>query len=312
MKRILAIFLALCAVSALAGCSGTAAVTTTGTTTTTTAETTTAEATTTEATTAPAGEVAEKYYGALNYGGTDEAEITAFHLALSRLAGNKDWPDGGAQEQWHARLFDDLNSALLALSRGDIAQMELMAPVANYVTAHNPAYAKLDLFSTGRSALAMAVLDSNPALLQALNVALRSLANEGVLAKLEREYLADPRSEPIPADLPMIPGAETVRVLVTGDLPPFDYVTAGGLAAGYNVALLSALSRKMNVNIQLIYGNAGSRFIQLISGKADVVFWAKGVTFLEGGDFDFSADLPQGVAITDIYTTQDNSSLVCP
>jgi len=304
MKKVLCLCLALAMLLSLAACSSAAV------TTTTTAQTTVAQTTAAQTTAAAEAEGGVKYYGALSYGNIDESELSAFHLALSRLAGNSGWPDGGSADAWKAMIFDDLNSALLALSRGDIVQMELMSPVVDYIAAQNGDYAKLDLFSTGSSALAMAVLKEKTELLQKLNLAIRSMKDDGTLAKLEKQYLADPAKEPEAVEIPVIPGADTVRVLVTGDLPPFDYVTADGKAAGYNVALLSALSKQMGVNIELVYGNAGSRFIQLTSGKADVVFWAKGVTFLENGNYDFSADLPQGVAITNIYTTQDNSSLV--
>lgn len=63
---------------------------------------------------------------------------------------------------------------------------------------------------------------------------------------------------------PVIAGAKTVRVVVTGDLPPLDYVSMDGQPAGYNVALLSELSKVMNVNFELVTADAASRAAMLI------------------------------------------------
>ena len=47
-------------------------------------------------------------------------------------------------------------------------------------------------------------------------------------------------------------GAETIRVAVTGDLPPIDYVAADGKAAGFNTALLAEIAKRLKDSITLI------------------------------------------------------------
>ena len=68
-------------------------------------------------------------------------------------------------------------------------------------------------------------------------------------------------------------GAETIRVAVTGDLPPIDYVAADGKAAGFNTALLAEIAKRLKINIKTVYVNTASRTASLSSGRSDVVFW---------------------------------------
>jgi len=260
--------------------------------------------TNTAATTTTAAAQEEKKYafGGLSYGGKAAEEIKAY---CNMVYGSTVLNGGTTMEQWDVVVYDDLNSAVLGLERGDIDTLSLIEPTSKYVVAHSADTMEIQYYGYDTEvALSMAMLDSNTKLLEKLNTAIAALKEDGTLDNLEKEYLSDLTKLPEAKEIPTIEGAETIRVVITGDLPPFDYVTADGKAAGYNIALLSAIAEKTRLNIELVYANAGSRYVQLTSGKADVVFWTRGTTNSESAEFDFSNDLPQGMVVTEAYTFQ--------
>jgi len=292
MKKITITLLALVLALAFTACTGNTAATTT---TTTVAETTTA---------AQNEEKAIFYYGEIAYGAADEESL--YEKSLD-LCGDAVFDDGTTIDQYHCKIFNDMNSALLALKKKDIYALDLAKNVAEYIVAQNPDQFVVNGYGSTSNimAFAMALKSENTALKDELNTAIAALKKDGTLEALEKEYLSDLTKLPEAKDIPTIEGAETIKVVVTGDMPPFDYVTADGKAAGYNVALLSAISEKINKNIELVYANAGSRYIQLTSGKADVIFWARGEKYSETAEFSFANDLPEGMAVTDSYITQE-------
>mgnify|MGYP002513585986 CR=1 FL=1 len=64
---------------------------------------------------------------------------------------------------------------------------------------------------------------------------------------------------------------------VTGDVPPMDFVAADGKAAGFNIALLTEIANRAQVNIKLVQIETGARAMALASGKVDAVFWTKSI-----------------------------------
>jgi len=288
MKKILVGILSLLLALSFAGCANTASTT---------------------ATTAAAREKEIFYYGFLTQGGVTEEELTQQDAENLSSVGVENWDDGTTQEQWVAKYYDDLNTALWGLDCGDVVSVDCLKSVLLYVDAQNPGKYSPGTFYVSQRALAMAVKSENTALLEKLNGAIAALKEDGTLDQLAKDYLTDFTKMPEPVQMPVFEGAETVRVVVTGDLPPYDYVTPDGKAAGYNVALLSAISEKVQLNIELVYANAGSRYIQLTSGKADVIFWVMGSSYSESAEFNFNDDLPEGMAVTDSYATDDLWSL---
>ena len=70
-------------------------------------------------------------------------------------------------------------------------------------------------------------------------------------------------------------GDETIKVAVTGDLPPMDYVSADGSFAGFNTAILAEIGKRLNKKIELKQIDSAARAISLSSNEADVVFWTR-------------------------------------
>ena len=78
----------------------------------------------------------------------------------------------------------------------------------------------------------------------------------------------------------VFPDAVTIRVAVTGDRPPMDYVSVGGDPIGFNTALIAEIAKKLGVNVEFVNVSCAARGIALASGVCDFVFW------MEIGDFE--------------------------
>ena len=109
------------------------------------------------------------------------------------------------------------------------------------------------------------------------------------------------KGEPAAMPMPVIDGAPTIKVAVTGDMPAMDFVTADGKPAGFNVAFLSELSKRINKNIELVDVDAGARSAALSSGQVDALFWVIGVYDQEGKALPYPLDNVKGLAVSIPY-----------
>jgi ABC-type amino acid transport substrate-binding protein len=73
--------------------------------------------------------------------------------------------------------------------------------------------------------------------------------------------------------IPVIDGAETIKVGVSGDAPPFDYVDPAGKPAGFNVELMKAIAAHAGMNVEFVPVNTNAKFTALESGRTDVHFY---------------------------------------
>lgn len=238
----------------------------------------------------------------LTMSGTTEEQLTERYNTqiLENYGGNE---EVAAPYLIKAVFYDDLNTMMLALNNGKVKWMNLLdKSVGNYILGSNTEpYQIIDMIGTD-GAFAMAVPEENTELLATLNAAIEALDAEGTLAQLQADYIENckPDNMPEPAELPVIEGAETVSIVVTGDLPPMDYVTADGKAAGFNIALLSAISEKANINFEILSANAGSKAMMVSTGKAQAMFWALGRD-MGNNTYNFHEDLPDGLVATTPY-----------
>ena len=118
-------------------------------------------------------------------------------------------------------------------------------------------------------------------------------------ALIENELKAYIESDPVAKDLPHFDGARTIKIGVTGDLPPMDFVAANGKAAGFNIALLTEIANRAQVNIELVQIESGSRPMALSSGKVDAVFWTKNTVCTVCGAE--GAEKVDGTLVTESY-----------
>lgn len=202
----------------------------------------------------------------------------------------------GRHDVYGVKFFDSLTAMHMALSRNDIDEIALPEAAAEYLA---DADGRIDVCCVSRTnasmGLALGFLKENAALAEKFNAALKSMREDWSLAELQGVYIHN-KGRAKPVKFSAFKGAQTVKVAVTGDFPPIDYVDAGGNAAGFNAALLAELGRRMKVNIKLVNIDAGARTSALASGRADAVFW-----FETSSSGAWKYDSPEGVLLSEPY-----------
>ena len=199
--------------------------------------------------------------------------------------------------------FDSLTAMIMALHSGKIDEAALPEPVAEYVrTSDAGVEISCALHSrTTHLALGFRSDDGGQRLCKMVNEALEAMKSDRRLSILTSKYL-NRSATTIPAaeSFASFPGAETVKVAVTGDLPPLDMIAPDGRPVGYNTAVLSEIGRRMGVNIELVNIDSGARTSALMSSRVDAVFWYQ---VWEG--VDKQPDAPAGVLLSEPYYEWD-------
>ncbi|MBR4641181.1 MAG: transporter substrate-binding domain-containing protein [Selenomonadaceae bacterium] len=198
--------------------------------------------------------------------------------------------------------YDSLKLMQMGIESGSIDRMSLYTNVANYVIANNDKYENVgdSTLKNLSDNFCFAVRKDDTALKDELDKALGEMKADGSLDKLVKEYIIDvDKGQAPPAiEIPMSEGADTIKVGVTGDLPPLDYVNAEGKAAGFNTALLAEIAKRSGKNVELVDIDSGARASALSSGQIDVIFWVV-VPTMEKLPADM--DKPEGVELSDPY-----------
>ena len=185
--------------------------------------------------------------------------------------------------------YDTLDAMLMALNAGDIENMLVYESMADYIDTpeleamgritdtDNPGHFE-EMMKSGLMAndFAFMMMESNAALRDEFNQALASIT-EDEMNQLIRDHITATIEEgaATPVEMPVIDGAETIKVAVTGSLPPMDYVAADGSPAGFNTALLAEISKRIGKNIELVVVDSIGRAAALASGTVDAVFWTR-------------------------------------
>lgn len=200
------------------------------------------------------------------------------------------------------KLYDNRSSMIMALNAGEIDEILTSKPVAEYMIGANPELEVCCAQRTAGSYLAFGFKKLDGIILQRqFNTALSTMRKDGTLSELAAAYCADPGKYPLEAvKFEEFPKAETVRVAVTGDIPPMDYVAADGTPAGFSTAVLAEIGRRLKINIKTVQVDTGSRTAALTSGRVDAVFWYQ---FLKGTDYQ--PDAPEDVIFSEPYFDWD-------
>ena len=196
--------------------------------------------------------------------------------------------------------YDNLNSMLLALDSGEIKAISTYECVARYITAHNPKYE----IATDNSlefidAFCFAMLETNVQLRDDVDAFIFDIQTDGTLERLTKEYITDVTNNDPPAvEIEHFDDADTIKIALTGDLPPLDLILADGKPAGFNTALLAEMGRRLHKNIEIVHIDSGARASALTSGRVDLIFWAI-VPVSE--IIPANADRPQGTLLSIPY-----------
>jgi len=192
--------------------------------------------------------------------------------------------------------YDTLDAMLMALEAGDITSAEVPQCTADYLCAHNDKLTTRGYFDlngaddfTKNVAYRLGVgfsfltTEDKAALRDEIDGALTEMQEDGTLDALIQTYITDgAEGQPEPIEFTKTDG-ETIRVAITGALPPMDYVAADGTPAGFNTALLAELGKRLNVNFEPVQVDSLGRAAALASGNVDLVFWTNGSNEKGGG-----------------------------
>lgn len=188
--------------------------------------------------------------------------------------------------------FDNLNEMVMGLQNKTVDMIEVYQSVAKYLVAHNPELEVMHEFDMDKeqSVFVQRMLNSrlgntfsfltrsdNQALADEFNKAINAMKEDGTLEKLVKEQIDGAvEGEPETVEIPEIAGSEKIKVAVTGSLPPMDYVSADGKAAGFNTAVLAEISKRIGRSIEIVVLDGSmARAMALSSGVVDIVFWTR-------------------------------------
>ncbi|MBR7024807.1 MAG: transporter substrate-binding domain-containing protein [Selenomonadaceae bacterium] len=199
------------------------------------------------------------------------------------------------------KYFDKVNDMQMALEAGQIDMLSTYQNVAEYMIQRSDNKEILESERRLGDSFCFALREGDTGLQNELNKAIKAMISDGTLKKLVKEYITDLKSDEDPPAVPIthIDGAESIKVAVTGDLPPFDLVLPDGTPAGFSTAVLSEVSKRIGKNIELVNVVGNARASILTSKGADVVFWVavpKDSTLLPA-----NIDQPEGIAISEPY-----------
>ena len=199
------------------------------------------------------------------------------------------------------KYFDKMNDMQLALESGQIDMLSTYQNVADYMIKRSDNKEILPSERRLEDSFCFALRKGDTILQNELNKAIKAMTADGTLSKLAKQYISELKEGEEPPAVPIthIDGAETIKVAVTGDLPPFDLILPDGTPAGYSTAVLSEISKRIGKNIELISIDSGARASILSSKGADVVFWVsvpKDSTLLPN-----NIDQPEGIIISEPY-----------
>ena len=219
---------------------------------------------------------------------------------------------GGDHTTSKAKFYDSLSLMQMALSRGDIDEMILPDFVAEYLMKVNKFYTPCCISNSGRMSLCFGFMKNRKKLADLWNTALRSMKNDYTLSGLFQKYVKNfppdesydyiygiskrQRTNEGRIRFDSFPNAPTVKVAVTGDLPPVDFVAEDGRPSGYSTAVLAEIGRRLKMNIEILQVDTASRTSALFTGRADVVFWYETSNTWEG-----KLDVPDDVILSEPY-----------
>lgn len=204
--------------------------------------------------------------------------------------------------------YDSLTSLIMALNAGDVYEISLPEPVAEYVMNANDGFEIVSVVRMMPASLAFGFRkDDDPAMRNKFNEALLSMKADGTLAILVDKYIAEPGlDDPAPVEFGKYDNIDTtIKLAVTGDLPPIDFIAPDGKPAGFSTAVIAEIAKRLKINIELVNIDSGARAASLASKRSDVVFW-----FMSYKDVDVQLDVPEGIVLSESYYTWNEDLLL--
>ncbi|MBR4382492.1 MAG: transporter substrate-binding domain-containing protein [Selenomonadaceae bacterium] len=212
--------------------------------------------------------------------------------------------------KYNITYYENLNNLQMGLESGSVDEVSLYKCVADFALATNDKFevVKNDNLKNLADSFCFAVRKEDSALKDDLNKVIDEMKTDGTLDKLIDEYITkvDKKQVPPKIEIPMTEGAQTIKVGVTGDLPPLDFVNTDGTPAGFNTALLAEVAKRLGRNVELVDIDSGARAAALSSKQIDVIFWA---IVPVGEKIPDDIDKPENVEMSKPYFKDDVAHL---
>ena len=203
------------------------------------------------------------------------------------------------------KLYDTVTAMLLGLNSGEVNEIDVPQAVGEYILSVNPEYYISCAMRSSPADYAFGFLkgDKGETLCAKFNEVITSLMSSGKFSEIQEKYIYTPNFDAIaPVEFAKFDSADKIIVAVTGDLPPIDYVDAGGNAAGFNTALLAEIGRNLGLNIELVNISNSGKTAALTSGRVDVVFWYE---YMAEHNDAFQSNVPEEVILSNPYYMTD-------
>ena len=218
---------------------------------------------------------------------TDEVKVgmikylNASEENMNELIKKIEQKNGEKLSNYFTIYYDSLSSMQMGLSAGNINELSTYRCVSNYTTGQNSALIQVPISFKLSDSFCCAFRQEDSALNKEFDKALEGMIADGTLINLTNKYITNlpVGEEPQSIELPHIDGAPTIKVAVTGDLPPLDLIKADGTPAGFNTAVLAELA--------------------LTSQVVDVLFWARKPD--DNSDLPIDIDRPDGIIFSTPY-----------
>ena len=199
--------------------------------------------------------------------------------------------------------YDSLKLMAMGIESGSVDQVSLYSSVADYVVANNDKFEIVSddiTLKTLSDNFCFAVRKDDAALKADLDKVIGEMKADGSLDKLISDYITniDEKQAPPAVEIPAIDGADTIKIGITGDLPPLDLILADNSPAGFNTALLAEIAKRLDKNIEIVEIHSGARATALSSKSIDVIFW---VAVPNGDKVPADVDKPEGVELSAPY-----------
>lgn len=275
---------------------------------------------------------APSHIGVLTYLGTTEQEfqqgLDDLRKAVAPLipAGDNDFEEPDMLESFILSLvktrrvvhfYDTLLSMQMALKSRKINEVALPEAVGLYLVNNDPGLEILFSLNMTPSTISFGFKQGNNSLQKEFNNAIVSMKKDGTLDRLADKYIVNFAADNEEVKFNNFKDAKTIKVAVTGDLPPIDYIAPDGRPTGYNTAILAEIGKRIKKNIRLISVDAGGRSAALASERADVVFWYRNTSGIKSKNKKVGnalgsvmKDSLSGVILSEPYYSWDTDLIV--
>ncbi len=201
--------------------------------------------------------------------------------------------------------YDNLSTMKSDIESGKIQEISTYTFLIDYLMGKDSRYQMAKNHFGKKKQLdnfAFAIRAEDTALKISINAVLEDMQNSKELDRIQNTYInrLDYIADPPAVAFEKFDGADTIKVGVTGDLPPMDLILADGTPAGFNTALISEIGKRLQKNIEIVKIDSASRAEALTSRKIDIAFWA--IIPINAQDENLAdIDMPNGVELTAPY-----------